>query len=717
MLCLRGFKRGHLKMILAFFLFFTALGLAVCAGIAHIIGLQAILSGLDQPLTSFVGVDPATMGDGTLAFLMSPVIIIGIFIEFGKLSAISVLSRYWKEKGFMAIKVITVALTLVALVLTSAGVYGFLSKANIGGTLELTQAQSEIPIIEAQIEALQRDRAAQQRIIENMDAQLDRFLEGNFVSRSEEVRREQAPERERINERISEINKEIANLRQEIVKIDVKIGQVEAELGPAKMVAEFLEMIGFYAEGQGEKNVLKIMIFMIVLVLDPMAMVLLIWAQTHWRKSWDNTGHQIKGAFMFIPTWFEKRAERNEERRIQVEAKRDEELQKISKQLEEQRQHENQIREEYENKLSELHESHRAELDDLMKNHRGNEDDLKESLDVLKKELEVKEHSLQNELDEKQRLLSEREEQLASQADAIENLHNQLNEKNQKLEDIEKEKEKTLTELEQVKTNDLASLKETHQKELDDVKNELQDKVKEYEASIQSLEQEKQELANAVAQLDNSNGEQAQKLQADIDEKNKELENLAEKIAKAENDSIEIVQNLKQEHEKEIKDREEEYNSSLSALTSKYEQKVLENQKEREKLSALNQKIKDEYEKKLKESNEELEKVQDIIETLENEIEGYKQLPKINTVEQLLEALNDSPKLAQDLREFILGQAGDDNSIMQKASDIQKEILEEEIGTQDLESLDYTEQQNQEDDSEKFLGPKTRIKPDPVEDK
>ena len=89
-----------------------------------------------------------------------PIIIMGIVLEIGKLVAASWVYTYWKETNIL-LKIYLVSAIVVLMIITSMGIYGFLSKSHIDAGINTTEISVKLERIENRILSEQRqiDRA------------------------------------------------------------------------------------------------------------------------------------------------------------------------------------------------------------------------------------------------------------------------------------------------------------------------------------------------------------------------------------------------------------------------------------------------------------------------------------------------------------------------------------------------------------------------------
>ena len=204
------------------------------------------------------------------------IIIMGGVLEAGKLVTASWLYRNWKQVPFLLKSYLTTAVVVLMLI-TSMGIFGFLSKAHlehsisVGGTNEL-----QITNLERQIARQQSIIADTETVLTQLDDQVQVLIDYDRIrgpSGSIATRQAQAEERQMLNEgidaayiRIEELQKELSPLQQEALAIEV-------EVGPLKYIAELI--YGDQARDFFDEAV-RWVILLIVFVFDPLAVLLLI---------------------------------------------------------------------------------------------------------------------------------------------------------------------------------------------------------------------------------------------------------------------------------------------------------------------------------------------------------------------------------------------------------------------------------------------------------
>ena len=231
----------------------TSLAIAGTAAWYSIVGLMAIFAGA-----------------------VIPIAIMGAVLEVGKLVTAAWLHQNWKKTSLWMKSYLTSAVFLL-MVITSLGIFGFLSKAHLEHSIE-TGGTNEL-----QIENLERRVATQQRsitdaetVLSQLDTSVQILLDADRVrgnSGAIAVRKAQAEERTTLNEEIDNALAEIEKLSGQLTYAKNKQLAIEVEVGPLKYIAEL--MYGDTAEDYFDEAV-RAVIILIIITFDPLAIVLLL---------------------------------------------------------------------------------------------------------------------------------------------------------------------------------------------------------------------------------------------------------------------------------------------------------------------------------------------------------------------------------------------------------------------------------------------------------
>jgi len=207
-------------------------------------------------------------------FAASPVAIgvMGSVLEVSKLVAASWVYRNWYNAPKL-LKYYFVFAVSVLVMITSLGIFGFLSKAHIDQGLTSGDVSDRIVLIEERI-AIEQEIISQARLdISTLNDQIDRYTELGAVTKGVNARNEQTEERSRLLDQIEKAQDQITTYRQELAPIRAERREVEAEVGPIKYIAAFV-----YGETDQEilEKAVTWVIITIIFVFDPLAVLLLI---------------------------------------------------------------------------------------------------------------------------------------------------------------------------------------------------------------------------------------------------------------------------------------------------------------------------------------------------------------------------------------------------------------------------------------------------------
>ena len=256
-------------MILAWLLLRTGLTISAVAIYYSVIGLTAIFSAA-----------------------VIPIIIMGSALEVGKLVCASWLKANW-ERAPRFIKYYMITAVIVLMIITSMGIFGFLSKAHNDQNLVSGDVQSKIAIYDEKIKTAKDNIEANRKALKQMDEAVDQVMgrssDEKGAEKAVQIRRSQQKERTRLQSEITAEQKIVAAVSQERAPIAAEVRKVEAEVGPIKYIAKFI-----YGERGADENMLEQavtwIIILIVVVFDPLAVIMLLAAQMTfgWKKDEDD---------------------------------------------------------------------------------------------------------------------------------------------------------------------------------------------------------------------------------------------------------------------------------------------------------------------------------------------------------------------------------------------------------------------------------------------
>mgnify|MGYP001369683246 FL=1 len=237
--------------------FVTSLAIAAVAAWYSIIGLTTIFSAA-----------------------VIPIIIMGIVLEIGKLVAAAWVYNHWKETSIL-LRTYLVSAIVVLMLITSMGIYGFLSKSHIDAGINTGEISVKIERIDNRIASEQRQIDRAEKNITEMDITLEKTEYGFFDDSRLEERKRQTAEREQLNNIIKKSESEIDNLLDKKSEYELEVKNFEVEVGPIKYIAAL--MYGDEATNYLD-NTVRYVILLLIFVFDPLAVLLLISANMSYRK-------------------------------------------------------------------------------------------------------------------------------------------------------------------------------------------------------------------------------------------------------------------------------------------------------------------------------------------------------------------------------------------------------------------------------------------------
>ena len=209
-----------------------------------------------------------------------PIIVMGVVLEISKLIATVWLKINW-DRAPIYIRSYLIGAIAILMVITSMGIFGFLSKAHSDQTLVSGDVQSKIAIYDEKIKTERENIEAGRKALKQMDATIDETIARSKTDQgavnANAMRQRQAKERAQINSDITKSQKAIATLNEERAPIAAEIRKVEAEVGPIKYIAAFV--YGSNPDANLLEKAVTWVIIIIVSVFDPLAVILLLASQ------------------------------------------------------------------------------------------------------------------------------------------------------------------------------------------------------------------------------------------------------------------------------------------------------------------------------------------------------------------------------------------------------------------------------------------------------
>ena len=234
----------------------VALAISTVAAYYSIVGLMAIFAGATTAIA-----------------------IMGIVLEIGKLICASWTFTNWKSCPVIMRSYFIIAVVILMLI-TSLGIFGFLSRAHIQQSSPTGLLVERIERIDLKINQRQTQIGRYQGRLDTLDQALQRYIELGAISKGLRKIGEMDNETKLLKTKIEGLENEIDDLTDEKYERKTKLNLAEVEVGPIRYVASML--YDDVSESQLEQAV-RWIIVLLIFVFDPLAVVLVIAANISLR--------------------------------------------------------------------------------------------------------------------------------------------------------------------------------------------------------------------------------------------------------------------------------------------------------------------------------------------------------------------------------------------------------------------------------------------------
>lgn len=251
------FKFGYLMLLMA-------LSVAGCAGYFSVWGLSQLFAGAS-----------------TAVILMASV------LEIGKIVTTTALHRYWGDiaKG---LRFYLTSGVIILMIITSAGIYGFLSNAYQKTANKVELQDGEIGVLNGKRSLFEKSIVENEKIIVNKNKRIDQLinLRSNQETRLDSAKSNRSKDKargdiEKATNEIQKVSNDIDGLNfknsvlsDSVSKYNIKVlelnsnSTVTAEVGPLKYIAELT--------GVPMGKVVNYLILLLIFVFDPLAIALIL---------------------------------------------------------------------------------------------------------------------------------------------------------------------------------------------------------------------------------------------------------------------------------------------------------------------------------------------------------------------------------------------------------------------------------------------------------
>lgn len=245
----------------------VAITISACAAYYSIVGLTAIF-----------------------AAAFWPILVMGSALELGKLTGAVWLHLNWKHAQWW-IRLYMVPAVAVLMVITSMGIFGFLSRAHIEQTAGAVDITTKVEQLDLDISVEQGKIDNNKKLIDQLDAAVNSLLTGagtqgtgkatanakqasKLADQATKLRKAQEAQRTDLQNQIQASADKIASINKDKLVLEQQGKKIEAEVGPIKYVAALF--YGDNPDANTLERAVRWMIIMLVVVFDPLAVVLIL---------------------------------------------------------------------------------------------------------------------------------------------------------------------------------------------------------------------------------------------------------------------------------------------------------------------------------------------------------------------------------------------------------------------------------------------------------
>jgi hypothetical protein len=206
-----------------------------------------------------------------------PIMIMGSILEVAKVVVTIWLHEYWSRARWL-MKLYLVPAVMMLMLITSMGIFGFLSKAHSDQSLVSGDVIAKIAVYDEKIKTEKENIDVSRKSLTQMDQAVDQVMgrssDTKGADKAVAVRRSQQKERQRLLAEIAESQKRITALNEDRAPIAAEVRKVEAEVGPIKYIAALID--GDRPDVNVLERAVRWVIILLVCVFDPLAIMMLL---------------------------------------------------------------------------------------------------------------------------------------------------------------------------------------------------------------------------------------------------------------------------------------------------------------------------------------------------------------------------------------------------------------------------------------------------------
>ena len=198
------------------------------------------------------------------------IVIMASVLELCKLVTASWLYNRWDNINRL-FRVYLASAVVVLMLITSGGIFGVLSKAYLEKAQPNTEIVLQLNQVNKTIENVQGQISRNDKVLSQLNAQVDSLIGSGDIDKSSSIRAKQSRERNKLNLENASLTKELNELSSQKNELEFKRTQAESDIGPLKYLAAAL-----YGSDAPVDKAVQLMIFALILVFDPLAVVMMM---------------------------------------------------------------------------------------------------------------------------------------------------------------------------------------------------------------------------------------------------------------------------------------------------------------------------------------------------------------------------------------------------------------------------------------------------------
>ena len=193
---------------------------------------------------------------------------------------------------------------LILMLITSMGIFGFLSKAHLDQVAPTGDVTAKIERIDSSITRERARIARAEQQLKQLDSAIDTIItKNNRAQTALQLRNQQKPERASIANEMKDAQNSIETLLDEKAPLMKATRTLRNEVGPIRYVAELI----YGADSEKDlEAAIRIMILLLVLVVDPLAVLMIIAGSKNMRIEVDKLDAVQTNGDFWDPVTIEK---------------------------------------------------------------------------------------------------------------------------------------------------------------------------------------------------------------------------------------------------------------------------------------------------------------------------------------------------------------------------------------------------------------------------